>query len=216
MNYSNMKRIFSTSIILLIFIHPFFSQGQSARLQTGLEGGPSLTVLRDNGFNPFTSSNIDIGLGGSIGVAFQYNISARMGIRTNLSYERKGWQNKSGSFHQRFDYLMLPVLFKVNLGKKNRTFINIGPYFGYLISESEKLDGHVFKASEDDYKKIDLGITMGFGINVPISNQLGLLFEIRDNLGLFDIEKSGEGKTFNNSTIVQLGFMYNFANEMKK
>jgi hypothetical protein len=215
-NNVNMKTISKISFILLLYMNPFICQSQSTKFQIGIEGGPSLTMLRDNGYNPFTSSNIDIGLGGSIGVAFQYNMNAKMGIGTNLSYERKGWQNKSGTFHQRFDYLILPVLFKVSFGKKSRTFIHTGPYFGYLISQSDKLDGDVTNTSENDYKKNDLGVTIGFGVNIPIANQLNMIFEIRNNLGLVDIEKSEDGKTYTNSTLVQLGFIYNFGNEMKK
>ena len=141
-----------------------------------------------------------------------------MGIKTNLSFERKGWQNKSSSFHEIYDYLILPVLFKVNFGKKSQTFLNVGPYIGYLLSHYARFDDYnnIYYFNKDENTKIDLGITMGFGINIPLSHHFGLTIEIRDNLGLFDIEKSEEGKTYTNSTIVQLGFVYNFGNRKKE
>jgi hypothetical protein len=204
-----MKKIYRILTLYFIVFSALLGFGQSKKFQIGVEGGPSLTILSHNGYFLPGKSYIDIGLGGMAGITFQYNINAKIGIKTDLSYERKGCQNKSGSFHERFDYLVVPMLFKINLGQKSRTFFNVGPYFGYLLSGSIVLDGQVYTNQEVGYKKFDFGFTMGFGGNIHLSNQFGLLVEIRNNLGMFNVKEGVEGKLYHNSTIILFGFVYN-------
>jgi hypothetical protein len=193
----------------MLVISPCLCKSQSTKFQVGIEGGPSLSVIRyDEFLNHDTYS--DIGLFYTIGAAFQYNMNNKLSIKTNLSFERKGYQNTSGSFHYRFEYLVLPVLLKVNFGKKNWAFTNFGPYIGYLISQSIKFNNYVYKGNDSPYKKIDLGLTFGIGANIPIYNQLGLTIELRDNLGLMNIEIGTEDQTYTNSTVIQFGIVYNF------
>ena len=188
-----------------------FRQAHSTRFQIGIEGGPGLTMLRDTWFFFSDHTSVAIGLGGAIGVSFQYNFNDRLAVRTNLSYERKGWQNKSGSFHERYDYLILPVLLRINLGKKSRTFLNVGPYIGYLFSHSSKMDNRIYYYKEWEFTKFDFGMTLGFGVNIPVTRQFGATMEIRDNFGMVNIENGDEeDKTYTNSTVIQFGFVYNF------
>jgi len=222
-----MDPTFKIFIGFLIGAIPYFCYSQSTRFQVGIEGGPSLSIIRSDEF-VFPSKDCVIGLGYTVGVAFQVNLNNKLAVRTNLSFERKGYQSTSGNFHYRFDYLVLPILFHINLGKKNRSYFNVGPYFGYLFSTSSKYYHWVDHDDEWMYKKYDLGISLGLGFNIPLYHQLWLTIELRDNLGLYNIQYKilrydhfgnpyGDyGKSYTNSTVLQFGIVYNFGKIQNK
>lgn len=221
-----MKYFSKISILFLIGICPVFCQGQSSKFQLGIEGGPSLSTIRYDLFF-FPSKYCEAGLGGTVGVAFKYNINDRLAIKTNLSYERKDilWNFKS---YKRWDYIVFPMLLQVKIGKARRFFVNAGPYVGYLLSMTEKYSDTDINTLTDHYKRFDIGASMGIGFELPIFHQFSLTFEIRNNLGLLNIsrnltyiDKHGNpvteiGDSYTHSTVILLGFVYDFRQEKTK
>jgi len=137
-----------------------------------------------------------------------------------------------GDFIYHFDYLSLPLLFKVSLGNKIKVFANTGPCFSYMMNQSlyfKPKSGKVYKldGETNDFKSYDLGILFGLGMSIPIRDRFLFSVEIRDNLGLMGIrdnyeqpDASGyiEGdvgqryKAYTNSTSLIIGFAYRFRN----
>lgn len=215
--------------IQLLFFGLFFTIAGTTHAQTnkfdiGVEGGPSLISLRGNTIiDQFHASTA----GFSGGFSFQYNFQKVISLRTNIAFERKGsvltspvvdiLGNSLGeaSTYSNFEYLTLPILVRATFGKKIQFFVNAGPYFGYLIQQNFVTKGKNLPTTKSEDKSIvkqfDTGISTGVGISVPIKTKFAFSFEVRNNLGLYNVSSrpvinSGTIKT--NSTNFLFGFTY--------
>jgi len=187
-----MKKLF-LSIILLSLNQ--FVNAQTNKFELGVEVGPSVASVP--GYLPiyFVTGSITA----------QYDISNIFAIKTGIGYERKGTANlqpftdaqgnpTSGtiSSSDQLQYLMVPILGKFSFGKDIKFIAEAGPYFGYLIKATEVLDitepsGLNHHGSNDEtshFNTIDIGISAGVGIQIPLSDKLLLEVELRNNLGL--------------------------------
>jgi hypothetical protein len=195
-----MRKINCCIPLFVLFLISSSSFGQLKKIAVGYEKGLSLVSMRGN----FVLENLQKSkLSFAIGVFFQYNINTNFALRSNISFERKGFaigphsgydsvgNPASVKSYSRFDYLCLPILARVSLGKKYRFFINAGPYIGYLVGQAD-----VTKVNDDkfiekhiaNFNKADLGLSGGAGVEIPLKRYV-LSFEIRDNFGLSNISK---------------------------
>lgn len=198
--------------------------GQTNKFDVGVEGCPTLTFLRGN---DFIDNNHEPTIGFTGGLFFQYNFKKIISLRTNIAFERKGSVltaqtidingNPLGeiSTNTNFNYLTFPILFRATFGKKVQFFVNAGPYFGYLIKQTFVSTGDNFPTTTNDNtaldKRFDTGISTGLGLSVPIKSKFAFAFEVRNNLGLYNVSavpvvNNGTIKT--NSTNFLFGFTY--------
>lgn len=196
-----MKRIINL-IISCALASTIFAQQN--KFNVGVEGGPSLINIRGDAFGDY--ANPSIGFIG--GITLQYNFPKLLSLRTNVSYERKGTQisniwYKASSGNEvyanklrlNFDYISVPVLLRANFGKKVDFFLNAGAFFGYLLQEKEISVGElgeprIFSVVQTSkFYRFDTGVTLGCGITVPVKNKLLLSVELRNNTGLYNIDK---------------------------
>jgi hypothetical protein len=186
-----MKNRTKTIFLILIVTLPLLIQGQSSRFQFGIEVGSGVSILR---LDPFFYPSKWCTAEGSymMGIVLSYNFTDKYALNTNLIYERFNIKDK-------YDYIVLPILFKVKIGKTRSIFVNLGPYFSYLF--------YIPENDLTNWRKYDLGITMGVGVETPISKRFCFITEIRNNLGFVSM---GGGEYYNCVTTIQLGFLYNF------
>jgi hypothetical protein len=89
-------------------------------------------------------------------------------------------------FDTKLHYLTLPVLVKATIGP---VFVEGGPQFSYLVSSQDEGRTQVDLTSSGpreyldfnrnnsgDYKKGDLGVALGAGINLPLGLAVGARF----------------------------------------
>ena len=218
---TNIKSLF---IGLLLLTVETTTYGQTNKIDIGVEGSPSLIFLRGNDIiKQWHKPTIGF-LGG---LFFQFNFKKIGSLRTNIAYERKGSimtaqttdinGNPLGEVttHTNFDYLTLPVLVRATFGKKVQFFVNVGPYFGYLIKQTfvSKGDNIPTTTSDNTYrdKRFDTGISTGLGLSVPIKTKFAFSFEVRNNLGLYNtsaVPVANDGTVKTNSTNFLFGFAY--------
>jgi len=221
------------NIILLstIIFCSTVSFGQTNKFDVGLEGCPSLTSLRGN---DFVEAFYDPTIGFSGGLTFQYNFSKLVSIRTNIAFERKGAIAKTQAIdifgnpigevtsHINFDYLTVPLLARLTFRNKIKFFVNVGPYLGYLVKQTfvVKAFNEFPKSTSDNtvyYERIDVGLTAGLGVGLPIKEKLLLTLEIRNNLGLYNVSKLpviNDGTIKTNSTNLLIGIAYQLGKEI--
>lgn len=201
-DHSRIVKSDGTSIVILsnmIKNGDSFSSAQDVELNKfniGLEGSPSIIFQRGNAF-----SGADASIGFSGGLFFQYNFQKKLSLRTNLNFERKGFRITSlindingnpigqGTDHFNFDYLIIPVLLRTTLGKKAIFFVNAGVYGGYLIKATVTYRDFSQTDFTQGINPFDLGMTAGLGFAVPIKKKYLLSFELRNNTGLYNIDK---------------------------
>jgi hypothetical protein len=83
-----MRKINCCAALFLLFFIANSSFGQLKKIDVGYEKGLSLVSMRGNFvLNDFQKSKLSF----TIGVFFQYNLNANFALRSNISFERKGF-----------------------------------------------------------------------------------------------------------------------------
>ncbi|HEY3388462.1 MAG TPA: porin family protein, partial [Prolixibacteraceae bacterium] len=160
-----MKRYF---ILLLLsgFSIALFAQPKDFKpeLYIGLKGGMTFSKVR---FYPNVIESFEQGNSG--GIMFRFISEPHIGFQVEVNYTQKGWKEDSVGYSRRLNYISVPVMTHVNIGKKAFRFtINLGPEIAYMISEEEK-----FK-SQTAILPTDPGYHAYFG--KPTDTQLDFLF----------------------------------------
>jgi hypothetical protein len=219
-----MTNIKSLCLGLLFLTIGETSFGQTNKFDIGVEGSPTLTFLRGNAFiDKYHKST----MGFTGGLSFQYNFKKIISLRTNIAFERKGSVltsqttdiigNPLGEIttNTNFDYLTFPILVRATFGKKIQYFVNAGPYFGYLIKQTfvSKRDNipPIISDNTSLDKRFDTGISTGLGFSVPIKTKFAFSFEVRNNIGLYNVSAvpvANNGTIKTNSTNFLFGFTY--------
>lgn len=207
--------------------------GQTNKFDIGIEGSPSLIFLRGINTIPIHKTTVFLDklikptIGFSGGLFFQYNFKKVVSLRTNIAFERKGFTfpilrtdssgNLLGEFtaNANYDYMTLPILVRATFGDRGQFFVNAGPYFGYLIKRTNVSKGDNIPTATDNQtsltKRFDTGISTGLGLSVPIKTKFAFSFEVRNNLGLYNVNAMPAPNNSTNktsSTSLILGFNY--------
>lgn len=191
--------------ISLLFISPL-SYSQNSKMKFGIQTGLNYSNLRGYEVTPtpyYTESPAFAYLGG---INLEYQIKEKLYLKFNLNYERKVQKTDNivelfSDFEynvyefttkKKFDYLVLPMMLKYNLTDVNSFYLKGGVFVGYLIKATltNDLNSSEFEKVELDYKKLDLGFSFGLGKNFELNQNNSIYFEIRENLGLLNINKS--------------------------
>ncbi len=213
------KRIVFLFLSGVLFTTSYSQNTPSNKFEFGIEGGPNMTVMYGTSTLPIKTG---IGFGFIGGAAFQINFNKLLAFRTNVSFERKVDQLKgkviytdeygkivgTGKTHSNLDYLVIPLLVRLNVGDQVKFFANIGPYFGLLLQAKTIVNIPEEPKIKSSMKggEVDVGVTVGAGISIPIQDRFALTFEARNNLGFLPVFKGGKLKT--NSTNLLIGFSY--------
>lgn len=203
-----MKKTVYALLVSIFFISNNFAQ---SKLKLGVNGGLTYSSFRGNP----QIETLDAGFDFLVGVSFEYQLKERLSLVSNINYDRKTATDnpyiqiienpEDPSFYGkvkikfRNQYLSLPILLKYKFGTNNSFFINGGPFLSYLL-KSELTNNYDNTSSDqtDNFKTLDYGLTFGFGKTFKLKNNNELSIEIRENLGLSEI---------NDVTVVDNGFV---------
>jgi len=224
-----MKSIQSLLVACSLITAPLSIFAQNNKFDVGIEGGPSLISLRGN--VALDNQTATVGFLG--GVFCQYNISKMFSLRTGLAYEQKGTTSPTfvndnlgnvlgqTDVRSQFNYLTMPILLRATTGQKIKYFINMGPYFGYLINQRiETVDSEFTRGFTNNtffYQRQDVGISSGLGVIFPIKSKFAISVEARNNLGLVNISTTpvvGAGTIKTNATNFLFGITYKFSKRL--
>ena len=216
-----MKKIF-LFLSLVMISSVLFSQ--ESKISVGLQFAPSVTSIRGNSMIDKYDNRFVI----SPGLTFDYHITQNLSFNSGLAFERKGAKTEIlltditgvpiGNHEVKFnyDYLTLPLMATYNTNGKVRFYIGGGTFLGFLISQK-----FVFRAIEgssketedntDNTKRIDIGLSLITGVNIPMTDNLTLDLGLRDYLGLINTSKVttlNDGSIKTNSFSIVLGLKY--------
>ncbi|MBL0340717.1 MAG: PorT family protein [Bacteroidetes bacterium] len=177
-------------------------------------------------------NNLDgIAFSYTAGLSIRYQFSKKLAVATAVAFERKGaifkamFTNNFGDeigrkLKYNLDYVTVPLNIVVVFNSKLKPFISAGPYISYLRNSKLKVDipyqGVLTIDQDDQYKKFDYGISFGGGVIIPFGEQIGLSLQLRDNLGLVEIEEPsiyGSSEIKNNTVHFLAGFIYRLSKE---
>lgn len=151
-------------------------------------------------FNPSVKQSFLQGYSG--GLVFRYIAEKNVGMQAELNFSQRGWKESSGLYTRQLNYIELPFMTHIYIGKKNRFFINLGPKISYLISEKTILDQTVNSTELQETTPIkhpfDYGLCAGIGV---LFNIKGNIFQLdsRANYSFSDLYPNSKTDYFDNS-----------------
>ena len=94
---------------------------------------------------------------------------------------------------------------KYEFGNSKKFFVNGGPFLGFLLSAENKADipsvGQI--TDNGNSKNIDVGLSFGIGTKIYINDKSDLNIELRENLGLLNIDNGDYG----NENIIKTNYL---------
>lgn len=84
-------------------------------------------------FSPSIKQDYILGYNG--GLVFRYIAEKNVGVQAELNFSQRGWSESTGLYSRQLNYIELPFLTHIYIGKNNRVFFNIGPKISYLLTE---------------------------------------------------------------------------------
>ncbi len=151
-------------------------------------------------FNPSVSQGMLMGYNG--GLVFRYIAEKNAGVQLELNYSQRGWTESSGLYTKQLNYLELPFMTHIYMGKKNRFFINIGPKISYLLSENELLNltsgSTAVEQTTNLQNRFDYGLCGGIGLLFSLGKNV-IQLDSRVNYSLNDIYSNKKSDYFSNS-----------------
>ena len=155
-------------------------------------------------FTPAVGQRYLMGING--GLVFRYIAEKNVGMQAELNFSQRGWAEYGGLYMRQLNYIELPFMTHIYMGKRNRFFINIGPKISYLLYENVLLNNSGTVAEQHVtlvQHPFDYGLCGGIGILFGIGkNQLQL--DTRFNFGLSDIYKDSKIDYFSTSNNLNL------------
>lgn len=124
------------------------------------------------------------------GISFRYITQKHVGLQIELNYSQRGWEEEGGGYVRKLDYVELPFLTHLYLGKTHRFIVNFGPKVSYLLSESVLVNTTGSDAEQHVkpvYFPFDYGLAAGAGYNLH-TRKIGVFqLELRGYYGLSDL-----------------------------
>lgn len=107
--------------------------------------------------------------GFQLGVGMDYGFSESWSLQSGLLISSKGY--KIEDVKVRPIYLDIPILaaYKFNISDNTKFVINAGPYLAFGLggkAKDDNFDLKLFKSDEGDWKRFDLGIQYGIGLEL--------------------------------------------------
>ena len=178
---------FGLLVLTLLFALPAAAQLGEERhnFAVGINGGLNMSSVS---FNPKIKLNTLNTM--SMGVTMRYMsekyFKMMCGVQMEINYSQRGWDEKieddsGNSYSRTMNYLEIPFMAHLAFGKDRglQFFIHAGPQIGFLLGDSEKIDGDWDGTVAESYtnitveqhgkaidNKFDYGIAGGAGIEL--------------------------------------------------
>lgn len=112
--------------------------------------------------------------GFTLGVGMDYGFNENWSLQSGLMISSKGFKFKGGDWKDKYRpiYLDIPILaaYKFNISDNTKFVINAGPYLaiglGGKNKETDEEDIKLFDKDGYDWKRFDLGIQYGIGLEL--------------------------------------------------
>ena len=194
------KYISLSTLFLILFS---FGNAQEKQVDLGFNGGPSFNSSHGSSL---TNNQTGTLMGYTVGGHVRFGITKHLGIKAILQYEQNGWSYRSMTFENssgtglvnsdldyKLNYLNLPLLAHYEFGQGVKFNGSGGVFIGALLKNqliTKIEDQPAVKSSSKGLRTFNYGLSFGIGTQIPISSKVKVSLDLRDNLGLADLNKS--------------------------
>ena len=224
-----MLKHFLLTIVFIALV--FIGQAQRKLVSYGLQAGVNINSAHGS---DIIKGEIDRDLGINISGHLTFGITNDLSIKTILEYEHAGWSYRGfvfqniratgsalaeGDIIYKLKYINLPVFAEYTFGKKIKFHADAGVFAGTLLSsrlimryhDMMQPSGDTTVESRTNFKKINYGLAFGIGTRLPLTSRLKLDFDVRNKIGLGNIDNFKEAnsakKTMCLSVVAGLSFL---------
>lgn len=219
-----------TLITLAILFFSINSHAQKSNYFEFLGGMSSVSMTKGNLENDGrTAANTCFDLGYNLGVRFSFIGKKHLGWGLGLFYSKEGFKKEfiggKSNFYLKHNpsYIKIPLNIYCVLGdpeSKVHPLLFGGFSFGLLLADNEKVWNktntlksyrHLF-----DYKTIDFGTQLGFGIKIDLNPSTSLLCSVKGYQGLTDVLTENHHLIVNseNNMNQSIGFQFGIMTKM--
>ncbi len=223
------KALCTLSLLLFIAVATQAQTGEPRNIfSVGFNGGMSLNSAT---FSPKIKTTQMMGYTGGFTARYisEKYFAMICGAQIEINYALRGWEEEIEeqpidnhlAYSRTMSYVEIPFLAHLAFGKEQKgaqIFINLGPQIGFLLSESEKIEGDwstapvvtIQQHGKKADKKFDYGITGGLGVELKTKKAGNFLLEGRYYFGLSDFYNSTKKDPFSRSAhnIISVRFSY--------
>jgi len=192
-------------ILVLIFVSAsLYAQARLDKPEMYIGANLGVTESMIN-FSPAIPQGFLMGFNG--GVVFRYIAEKNVGIQAELNFSQRGWTESSGLYSRQLNYIELPFMTHIYVGRKNRFFFNLGPKISYLISEKVILNSTVGSVDAQHVTSVehpfDYGLCTGLGMLFNIKGRI-IQLDTRANYSLSNIFADTKRDVFSSSNNLNL------------
>lgn len=187
-----MNTIIKKTIGLALTLGLAFSLN-AQKFNYGIKAGSNFAVQSKTGD---LYNNEDIKTGFNVGAFGNLSLSENFKLQTEVNYNQKGSEYENITNY--YEYLTVPILAKVSVGKSFRTPLHFdlyaGPYAGFLLNAETEISGSENNQTIDNKENTndtEVGLMGGFSIIYPL-NDSHIFLDFRLGLGLNDYDKNND------------------------
>jgi hypothetical protein len=183
-----MKRILLFFALSFIVFH---LNAQNSKHTIGIMGGGS--------FSTISNYEGDLLLGLTGGIYYEWKLSDRLALQSNILYVQKGEKGKNNISALKLYYINMPIMLKYYITPEFSILSGINSDFLVGVN-SNSFD-------KSDFKNTDWGIPIGLSYLLSDNFELGVIY----NLGLTEIDNNAmnANKLKNNFGNITLAYLFN-------
>ena len=222
------------TLLLLVLANPCRAQVGEHRndFAVGINGG---YILSNVGFVPRVSQNLHGGITGGMSMRYvcEKYFSTICSVQAEINYGQTGWKEKildkednpvinsvtglAEEYSRNINYIQVPIFAHLAWGRENRGaqfFVQLGPQFGYYLSEStttnfdfasrnvaDRMNPTCAQDTMSVEHKFDYGISVGAGMELGINKVGHFQIEARYYYGLGNLYGDSKRDYFSKSNL---------------
>jgi hypothetical protein len=208
---SMVNKVFILGIVLALMAFRVYGQFESIEVFAG----PSRTTMRgESASSASLYSNPSYGVVSavSIGVGTRFKLSEHTGLDAKLFIENRGIRENfsvpgapNGYAETKIGYATIPILLSLRFGSKVSFVVDAGPHVSFRLSPTTN-NGTRRSYAEDN--TLQMGLSAGFGVVVPVGKHFGITPSLLDNFGLYNRGANGTAPYANVMNLLA-GLRYN-------
>ncbi len=162
------------------------------KFKIGLGGAFNSTwLMNKNVFDADDDLNIATTFGGSFGLKAQYYFNDKVGLELGImtSGNSQKYDLADGDIQTKVKMRYLDVPLMLRLGGDKGAYFEFGPNFGFLSKAEEEYDDLDAVNVKGSFNKANIGINLGFGVDIDASENFTITAGLRFGYGFSDVTK---------------------------